>query len=164
MILHFRQMEHGQLDLTGRENPQALGLEESGVRPIGDLEYDLEAGLSGGGVWVCGSLRLPVLLECVGCLESFATEVCLPDFALQIEREEIGGVESLDLTDWVREDILLALPTYPRCDSAGGKTCPAQFPGVESAPMESLPSAAPAAWAALDALNSPPSQPPTQTN
>lgn len=164
MILHFRQMEHGRLEWSGCENPDALQLEEVGATPTGNLEYRLEAGLSGGGVWVCGSLRLPVTLTCVGCLEPFPWNIDVPDFAIQLEGGEIGGGESLDLTDWVREDILLALPTYPKCDSAGGKTCLAQFPMVESAPMEPSSSAASSAWSALDALDPPLSPPPTETN
>jgi uncharacterized metal-binding protein YceD (DUF177 family) len=42
------------------------------------------------------------------------------DFALQIE---LGNTETVDLTPCIREDILLNLPHYPRCDWDGRKVC-----------------------------------------
>lgn len=164
MVLHFRQMEFGRLELSGRESSAGLDLRSAGVIPTGDLEYHLEAGLSGGGVWICGSLRLPVELECVHCLETFAHVVEVTDFALQLEMEETGGGESLDLTEWIREDILLALPTYPKCDTDGGKTCSVRFPTVVFAPVESESPQVSSAWSALDALESTESPSPNQSN
>lgn len=149
MIIHLRQMEHGTLELRGEEDPAPLGLEESGAIPEGPLRYDLVAGLSGGGLWVHGCLQLNLRLTCVGCLESFPFSLRLPEFALQTE---LSGGESVDLTDWVREDILLALPPYPKCDSGPERRCPATFPLADYAPPgETTPGPNPA-WAALDEI------------
>jgi len=46
--------------------------------------------------------------------------VRVEDFATQIE---LNGRETVDLTDAVREDILLALPPYPHCDWNGQNVC-----------------------------------------
>jgi len=152
MILHLRQMEHGSMLLEGRECAKPLALEPDGIEVTGELEYSLEAGMSGGGIWVAGRLKLPVTLECVKCLERIPWTVEIPEFALQVELEEIGGSESIDLTPWVREDILLALPPYPKCDSAGGKECLARFPVTEFAPIGETPRERGSVWSALDAL------------
>ena len=74
-------------------------------------------------------------------------DVAVPDFATQ---KELDGRELVDLTPEIREDIHLALPSYPRCDAGGGKTCPASFPRA-SADDASQPSGT-AAWEALDKL------------
>ena len=72
--------------------------------------------------------------------------VRVEDFACQME---LDGREEIDLTEPIREDILLALPAHPRCDMVGGKVCP----GVKR-PEEAPPAGeeAPPVWAALDQL------------
>jgi uncharacterized protein len=152
MVIHLRQMEHGSLVLEGEEEAGALGLAEFGIGLDGALSFQLEAGLSGGGIWAAGWLRLPVKLECVNCLERIKYVVEVPEFALQIPLEETGGRESIDLTPWVREDILLALPSYPKCDLDGGRDCLARFPTMEFAPAGETRGASETVWAALDTL------------
>ncbi len=149
MIVHLRQIGDYPLPLQGKESAKELSLEEADVLPAGNLEYQLEAGLSDGGLWVHGRLRLPVRLTCVSCLEPFDFLVEVPEFSLQIE---VGGKEHVDLTNWIREDILLALPPYPKCDSDGGRKCPTAFPPVVSAPAGDVPGGPPSAWAALDQI------------
>lgn len=149
MIIHLRKMPDGILQLSGSESAEALGLEEAGVEASGELSYELDAGLSEGGLWVHGKLSLPVRLECVGCLEKFDSVLEVPDFALQIPLE---GKESVDLTEWVREDILLALPPYPKCNAGENQSCPAGLPPKGSGPEEgSAPEVSPL-WSALDQL------------
>lgn len=131
MIIHLRQMPDGILHLEGSEDPSPLGLDEAGVLPLGELSYSLDAGLSDGGLWVHGRLSLPVQLTCVGCLDPFPSSIEVPDFAVQTP---LGGKESVDLTEWVREDIFLALPPYPKCDAGMEKTCPAGLPPKGTGP------------------------------
>jgi len=44
----------------------------------------------------------------------------VPDFATQVE---LGTSETVDLTEEIREDILLALPPHPHCDWNGANCC-----------------------------------------
>ena len=97
---------------------------------------------------------MDVELQCVRCLEMFAYPVRVDDLALQIELE---GRETIDLTPLLREDILLALPSYPHCDWSGEKVCPADLHArrtAESSPSgeEQRPSSA---WQTLDQLKTP---------
>ena len=61
-------------------------------------------------------------LNCVCCLEKFVYEIKVPAFALRIE---LHGPETVDLTPFMREDLLLNLPAHPRCDRDGGRICKA---------------------------------------
>lgn len=149
MILSLRDLQEESQLLEGTWDVRQIGLEEAGASTAGELQYHLEAGLSGGGLWVRGNLRLPVKLTCVNCLASFVWEVEIPDFAMQTQVE---GSDTIDLTEWIREDILLALPPYPKCDSAGGRNCPAKFPPVEHAPGENSSGTASQVWSALDKI------------
>jgi len=66
-------------------------------------------------------LGADVKLQCVTCLERFRYPIRVDDFACQVE---LTGSETVDLTEVVREDILLALPAHPHCDWNGEKACP----------------------------------------
>lgn len=156
MIIHLRKMPDGILHLEGSESAAPLGLEEADAKPLGELTYSLDAGLSEGGLWVHGKLSLQLELTCVGCLERFPYSLEVPEFALQIPLE---GKESVDLTEWVREDIFLALPPYPKCDVGSATECPAARLTKGSEPEE-RPAGAPdpagsPLWDVLDKLNQP---------
>ena len=160
MKIHLRQIPQGDIiHLEGEEDPASLELDQAGAEPIGPLHYSLDVGLSDGGLFATGRIDQRVRMTCVSCLEPFEKEIISDRFAIQMELE---GSESVDLTPEVREDIHLLLPAHPRCDQGGEKTCPAHYPAAASTssmqttlPTEETPR--PAIWAALDQLNTPPS-------
>lgn len=156
MKVHLRQISSGNtIHLEGEEDSAPLELEQAGAEPVGPLEYSLDIGLSDGGLFVTGSLAQRVRMTCVSCLEPFERDIVTDRFATQLE---LTGSESVDLTPEVREDIHLLLPSHPRCDQGGEKTCPAQFPaGARTSPMQTEKAARPAIWEALDQLKTPPS-------
>jgi len=87
-----------------------------------------------------------VELRCVSCLEKFVHEIKVPAFALHTE---LHGPETVDLSPFLREDLLLNLPAHPRCDRDGGRVCRAS-PTVAQARArteERKPD-----WSALDKL------------
>ena len=75
-------------------------------------------------------------------------DAIVPDFACQIE---LTGNETVDLTEPVREDILLALPPHPHCDWNGERECKAAFRKQSETPEEPL-SDTREVWGALDQL------------
>lgn len=139
--------EGGTLHLEGEEDASLLGLEEVSASALSPVRHVLDVGLSDGGLFATGSLRVRLLLTCVACLEPFEYDLEIDPFVLQ---KELESTEMVDLTSEIREDIQLALPTYPRCDAEGGKTCPAHFPKASTEKVE--PTAGPTAWEALDKL------------
>lgn len=147
MKIHLRQIpQGGTLHVEGAEDAGFLDLEEADAHACSPLEYELDVGLSGGGLFATGRLSVCVRLRCVACLDEFETTLSVDPFALQ---KELDGRESVDLTEEVREDIHLALPAHPRCDAEGKKTCPARFsqaPGDASQPPGDAP------WGVLDGL------------
>ncbi len=157
MKIYVRQIPPDGLHLEGEETDDILQLEDpAAVRALSPLRYALEIGLSEGGLWASGRLEMELELQCVRCLEMFPYPVRVEDFALQID---LAGEEMIDLTPLLREDILLALPFYPRCDWSGERICPAALPAQENAgrPEQSdanghVPSSA---WQTLDQLKTP---------
>jgi uncharacterized metal-binding protein YceD (DUF177 family) len=150
MKVHLRQIPQGEtLHLEGEEDGGFLELEEVGAQAVSPVFYSLDAGLSDGGLFAAGRVSVRVRLKCVACLEPFEMDLVIDSFATQ---KELDGRELVDLTPEIREDIHLALPTYPRCDSEGGKTCPASFPQAPAEDAATPIDSGNAAWEALDKL------------
>ena len=131
MKIHTLQIPLEGLHLEGEEPASILELGESDYTPAGPIHYSLDVGLSEDGLFATGTLAVDLDTTCVGCLSPFRLPVAVDDFACQVE---LMGKEEIDLTDLVREDILLALPPHPRCDWSGGKECPGvpRPPAVEN--------------------------------
>lgn len=122
MKVHLRQIPADGLHLEGEEECPIPELAAEHILCAGPLRYSLDLGISEGALWATGSLAQPVQVRCVACLEQFVHTIEVPAFALHTE---LGGPETVDLTPFLREDILLNLPAYPRCDRRGGRVCPA---------------------------------------
>jgi uncharacterized protein len=144
MKVHLKQIPTEGLHLEGEEECPIPELETDGVRCAGLLHYDINIGVSGGALWARGSLSQPVELRCVSCLEKFVHEIQVPAFAVHTD---LHGPESVDLTLFVREDLLLNLPPHPHCDRDGSGVCKAKH--IEIAEQDTQRKSD---WSALDKL------------
>ena len=120
MKVHLHQIPDEGLHVEGVESSKILDLHEPAVQPVSDVRYALDVGVSDGGLFATGTVGVDLDLECVACLERFSYPLEVADFACQVE---LTGAESVDLTEPVREDILLALPPHPHCDWNGERVC-----------------------------------------
>ena len=123
MKVHLKQIPTQGLHLEGDEDCPIQEVESEGIRCAGPLHYDIDLGVTGAGLWANGSLSQRVELRCVSCLEKFAYEIRVPAFAVHTE---LLGPETVDLTPFMREDILLNLPAHPHCDRDGDRICKAR--------------------------------------
>ena len=146
MKVHLRQIQADGLHLEGEEECPIPELTAEGVVSTGPLRYSLDLGISEGSLWVTGNLAQPVELKCVRCLEPFPYDIEVPAFSIH---QELTGPELIDLSPYVREDILLNLPPHPHCDREGGRNCPAAAAIV--APTDEDGKRTPD-WSALDNL------------
>lgn len=146
MKVHIKQIPAEGKHLEGEEPSQILDLDDPHIRPVGPVRYALDVGLSGGGLFATGRLAVDLELQCVNCLEPFRQRLVVDPFACQVE---LTGAETVDLTEPIREDILLALPPHPRCDWNGEQTCKGAF-HLSAEAEEIAPSSE--VWGALDQL------------
>jgi uncharacterized metal-binding protein YceD (DUF177 family) len=146
--IHLRQIPPEGLYLEGEEDCPIPHPDPAEARCAGPLHYALEIGISEGALWVKGTLTQPVELHCVRCLEAFPFDIEVKDFAVHTE---LAGPEVIDLTPFMREDILLNLPAYPHCDREGGRTCPAPEL-LKEEDANAVLEARPPDWSALDQL------------
>lgn len=148
MKVHLRQIPAEGLHLEGEEECPLQDLAAEDVVCAGPLQYSLDVGISEGAVWANGTLSQPMELRCVSCLETFVHTIEVPAFALHME---LGGPEVVDFGPLVREDLLLNLPAYPRCDREGGRVCPAAQTLQQHA--ANAPEVRKPDWSALDKLD-----------
>ena len=109
----------GCLRCSGEADSSILALESASIRPAGPIHYELEAQLYDSELVVRGKVEAPFTMRCDRCLEEFDYTVQATDFALSFE---VGDAPSLDITEELREELILALPGYPKCELTG-KEC-----------------------------------------
>ena len=98
-----------------------VDLDEEFVHPFGGIRYRLDVQLFGTELLVRGHLEQDFDLVCSRCGEDFDDTIKVDDFT---QSYEIGEkTTEVDLTNDVRESIILALPSYPVCSEA--------CPGIE---------------------------------
>lgn len=148
MKIHLQQITEGGVHLEGQETGDILELDDPAIRPLQNVTYSVFVHLEKSNVLVTGQLSLELELECVSCLRRFHYLLRVPDFVYETAAV---GRETIDLTPAVREDILLVLPSHPRCDWDGHSECPG-LRIEKGTSIESVPEA-PNAWDALDELN-----------
>jgi len=155
LLINLRHLERDDLALAG-ELPIAeldLDLRDELIRPEKPLVYDLVVQKLEDNLLVRGQLILPLACECVRCLKAFEYELKLPDWTcllpLSGEEKVVVTADSVDLTPFFREDILLELPQHPLCqpDCGGLKK-----PHPEKAKPNSRSRNEPSAWAELNKL------------
>ena len=149
MKVHLRQIKADGLHLEGEEECLIPDLAAENVRCTGPLRYALDLGISEGSLWATGTLVQPVELQCVRCLEPFPFEIKAKAFSIHLE---LTGPELVDLTPYLREDILLNLPAHPHCDREGGRVCPASKSTTEGAPPSGEDDKRQPDWSVLDKL------------
>jgi uncharacterized metal-binding protein YceD (DUF177 family) len=131
MKVHVNQIPDEGKFFEGEESSAVLDLNDATrAKAIAPITYALQVGISDDGLWAHGEVGTRVECECVRCLIHFQRPLAVPDFAVQ---EPLEGRETVDLTDHIREDILLALPAHPTCDWDGKTVCKASFTTAVSA-------------------------------
>lgn len=115
-----------------------VDLDEEFVKPFGGVRYRLHAQVFGTELLVRGRLEQDFDLVCSRCGKDFDDTVTVEDYTFSCPIDEKDP--EVDLTEDVRESIILALSTYPVCSEG--------CPGVER--TQEMPSDD--RWGALDGL------------
>lgn len=119
-----------------------------------DLNYDFVVQKVERKLVLHGNLSIELDCECVKCLKSFTYKIDLPDWSMTLELDGEDRVtiinDFVDLTPYIREDILLNFPLHPVCEP-GCKGMPGVIAG-EVEEMKNRPEPFNSVWAALDKL------------
>lgn len=153
LSVNLRHLESHEVRLKGELSAAELdfGLGDDMIRADHPLLYALMVEKMQDAVLVTGSLELVLDCQCVRCLKPFKQRLFLKDWTchLPLAGEDKVSVanDCVDLTPFVREDMLLEFPPHPLCkpDCGGLKKSKAPKTGGADA-VTSTP------WAELDKL------------
>jgi uncharacterized protein len=126
VLVNLRQLERDPLRLKGELTPAELELEglDDMIRVEEPVHYDVTAEEMEKTVLVQGRIALKLKCECVRCLKVFEYPLELKDWTclLALEGEDQAPVvnDCVDLTPFLREDILLEFPQHPLCQPECG--------------------------------------------
>ena len=122
IIEPWRIPEEGK-DLEGDEDSQVLALEkDAGCEAAGAIHYELHAQCVSHELIVTGTVGVDMRFTCARCADKFRVRVEDQSFFCETEVRNLH--ETLDLTDEVRETIILDFPNYPLCGEACRGLCP----------------------------------------
>ena len=134
------------------------------LAPAGDISYRLSAVMAGADLIVTGSASVPLATVCARCLDDVRVTISVKDLCFHFEK--VKDLE-VDLTEDVREELLLAVPSCFYCSPDCKGICPMCGANLNhetcscgDAPAEpEFGSDAPSPWDQLDALNLAPEKP-----
>jgi uncharacterized protein len=121
LIVNLRALTKQSLVLEGELTPAELdlGLRDDMIQIRQPVQYDLEVELLDDALLVRGRLQAALECECVRCLKQFTRDLTLDPVTLHLPLagEEAVSVDNdnVDLTPWLREDMLLEFPQHPLC-------------------------------------------------
>jgi DUF177 domain-containing protein len=159
--LHLAGVDRGEVLLREQVPPDHPMWNGTGVELVEPLDVDLAARSVGDGVLVRGTLRTKVRQACRRCLAPVEQEVDEHVdllFAEPTDEDDADDGEvyflpargdDLDLTDAVREQVLLQAPQFTLCREDCAGLCPTCGKDLNEGPCECVPEAAPTPWDAL---------------
>ena len=122
MAVNLRHLEAHNIDLEGSLPIEELEIDtrDEVIQVRQPLDHDLEVQKLEDGLLVQGRLHLVLECQCVRCLKPFQYHLKLEHWTchLPLRGEDCVTVTSdcVDLTPYVREDILLEFPRHPLCN------------------------------------------------
>jgi len=150
-ILVARIPEEGS-HYTGDDPGSILQVEnDTFIHGCGDVHYALYAQCVSDELIVRGSLDVDVDLQCARCSEFFSTTVGVSDFLRAYPAPE--GTDAVDITEDLREDILLHVPGFPVCSEGCKGVCPQCGIDLNKGSCTCKADEGPNPWTALDGLN-----------
>ncbi len=156
LVVNCRHLDAHSAHLQGEMPVEELDLDsrDEAIQTNQPLSYDLEVEQFEGGLLLTGELHLDLQCHCVRCLKEFTHRLNLRPWTrhVPLEGEEKAAIvnDCVDLTPYLREDILLEFPQHPLCDpecQGLPKTYVGRPKNISSAPESGSP-----AWDELNKL------------
>ena len=152
MLINISKIPEEGLHLNGEEPADVLGLDDDPVfSASGPICSTLYAQVVDETLLVRGTVSAEIHAECARCTQIFSTTVS--DSGFLRDYSDILEVEEVDLTEGLREAILLNLPHFPLCDEGCKGLCIQCGKDLNKEPCGCPDGNEKGAWEALDNLN-----------
>jgi len=123
VIIELGRISEEGILIEGEEPGEILDLGDSGeIAPAGPLKYSLQVQYVTHELLVQGTLSAKVRFICSRCADFFVREVRDDEFFYERPVENLNT--TVDLTDELRESIILAFSNFPVCRESCRGVCP----------------------------------------
>lgn len=155
MIINVARISPDGTHFEGELGPSILDLEnDKFIKVNAPVHYDLDTQVVSHELIVTGTVETEVEFECSRCTGFFSTSIRDSSFLRAYEVPE--GTEMVDLTADIREDILLAFPSFYLCSPNCKGLCAKCGKNLNDGPCECpATDAETGAWAELENLKLP---------
>ena len=152
MIIQIHRIRPEGSLYEGVEPPSTVDLDEGEelVRITGPVSYRLTAALVSRELVLKGEVSAPAELVCSRCAGFFSTTLTDSSFLRAYDVPE--GADAVDVTEDLREAILLQLPNFPICSAACEGLCPQCGKNLNEGPCGCEPPPRDGPWGVLDGL------------
>jgi uncharacterized protein len=161
LVIDLGTLPEDGKQFSGELAPEIFELKEGDAHPLGPLRYDLHVQRFESELFLSGDLSAGFEFTCVRTLHPFTRTIRVEQVAISLE---IGNSGSIDVTQSLREEILLAFPANPSCDQADEPTrceIDPRYLAVDKGAGHGVgdpPLRGDGRWAALDAWSDPAEQ------
>ena len=155
------QLNENGYSVAGEEPSELLDLAHDPVaRADGPIRYELTVEPAGTELVVRGWAEVVLQVRCSRCAQFFSTTARVSSFLHAYESAE--NPEFLDVSDDVREDLLLEIPAFPLCHAGCKGLCARCGQDLNEGTCGCVPpEGGPSLWSALDGwMATPGSRPP----
>lgn len=150
MIINIARIPEDGMPLEGEEPAEILELDgPDGFRAAGPVRCDLFAQVVSGELIVRGTLTAPLEARCARCTQIFSTTVS--DSGFLRDFPGVQRTDEVDITEELREAILLNLPHFPLCEEGCKGLCARCGKDLNEGPC-GCPESGGSGWGALDNL------------
>ena len=151
LVIDIARLERDGERFAGEIPISALDYDPSDLlfHPAGDLRYDLFVQLIGGELLVRGKVSEDFTCVCVRCGRDFPWTASDGEVAFSLE---VTAEEFADLTDELRECIILSFPSNPLCSEDCKGLCPRCGADLNKGKCSCKPHGGDVRWGGLDAL------------
>ena len=158
LLFNIRHLEHQTVTLRGELPVAELDLDgiDELIQANSPLHHDLAVERHERSILVQGRLGLRLSCGCVRCLKRFEYRLAFDSWSclLPLEGEDkvLVSNDCVDLTPYVREDIVLAFPQHPLCEPECRGLMVVSPNGARTLSGASVTSDRSSAWAELNKL------------
>jgi len=115
LLIDLETLPEEGKNVTGSLEPEFFELSDKDPTPLGPLIFDFYVQKLDNELLLQGNLSCPFEFECVRTLHPFTKTLALSSAAIAVE---IGNSTEVDVTEEVREELLLEMPNHPNCEIA----------------------------------------------
>lgn len=151
MLIEISKIPPEGLHFVGSEDPSILELDaEENISLQGPVQYELFVEIANKTLVVTGKISLEIAIACSRCTDLFP--ITIQDAEFVRDYELTPNIETVDVTEDIREGILLNIPHFALCRPDCRGLCPQCKANLNHETCKCKTAAANEDWHTLDSL------------